>query len=130
VLEESEDMLLDRIMSLAKFDATVCKILMAACAGHPDDETAELIMKRVREHTSMSRDPEAMYDVDHYLDYVKDLVDLSHGFDRVRPIKLMYEKIRDTYEVLLYNKSSLEEVLEYVRQKEQIDAMRENYWKN
>jgi len=130
MLGESNDDIFERVIGLTHKDAAVCKMLTMACIGMRDDESAESLLKRVREHLAITEDEERMYTADYYLLYVKDLLDLSSRFKMVKPVKDLHESIRDSYEVLLYNKGGLGEVLRKIRKEERLEAMRENYWMN
>jgi len=129
-MHESNDDIFERLIRLTHVDAAICKMLMMACAAMKDDDTAEHLLKRVRDHLAITEDADKMYNTEYYLSYVKDLMDLADGFKAVRPVKLMHEKVRDTYEILLYNKNSLDDVLLRLQKQERKAAMRENYWKN
>ena len=130
MLDESNDQIMGRLLNLSSIDKTLCKLLLGACIAIQDDETAEFLIKRLREHIAITDETSLMYDTEHYLSYVKDLVDLSEGFEQVRPVKMLHDKARDTYEVLLYNRDRLTEVLNGLKREDDMDAMRENYWKN
>jgi hypothetical protein len=130
MLDETNDDIFERIVSLTHKDAAVCKMLTMACVGMRDNESAESLLKRVREHLAITEDAESMYTAEYYLSYVKDLMELAAGFRSVPPVKILHESIRDSYEVLLYNKGGLGEVLRKIRKEERLEAMRENYWMN
>jgi len=130
MLEESQDDLLNRMQGIAQVDASICKMLMMACLGMSDGDSAEFLLKRIRDHLAITEDEESMYDPEYYLSYVKDLVELAEGFNHVKPVKYMHENVRDTYEVLLYNKFNLAGILNKLRKQHTKNAMRDNYWMN
>lgn len=130
MLDESKDQILGRIIKLAKADASLCKMLMGACVSMKDEEAAEILLKRLRAHVDTGSDSDKLYNVENYLEYVEDLVDLVSEFKHVPIMKGLHEHVRDTYEVLLYNKIGLYAALQELKRQDHIDAMRENYWMN
>ena len=129
-MKETDEQILGRVAKLNSMANSLCGILTNAAVGMEDELAAEMLFKRVREHISMVRDNDEMYQLEYYMERVHDLVELSSMFKGVPVLKEMHKELLDHYEVLLFNKSSLFKVLNDSRKQDTLNGLRENYWKN
>jgi hypothetical protein len=130
MLEADKGEILKLVAALQHVDAAIVRALSAACVVIKDEEAAAILLERLRQHRELSLDTNSMYSVDYFLNYVKDLVELSEGFKAVPPLYDLHMKAKNTYEVLLYNLPVLYTILENIKTEDRLDAMRENYWRN
>lgn len=130
MLEESPEDILDRVENFALLDLAACKILSTACLMIPDERSAHELLSLLREHMIDQTEVDKLYDIDFYLGYVREVLDLLGGLSSNPMTDELERKIRDTYEVFLYNRSVLGGVLNSASKAARDDAMRDNYWMN
>ena len=130
MFDEDQETMLDRIEEFAAMDAGICRMLAGACLLLESEETAIELLHRVREHISITDDSDRMFEVDYYLDYVKNLVEITEGIKGPGPANRLRESIQDAYEVFLYNRGLLQGVLEGRKKEDDLDGFRRNYYLN
>lgn len=129
-MKETDEQILERVNKLNSMANALCKILTNAAMGMDDDMAAEMLFKRLREHITLVKGNDEMYQTDFYMERVNELVELSAMFKGVPVLGKMHAELRDHYEVLLFNQTSLYKVLNETRKADMIDGLRQNYWKN
>lgn len=129
-MKETDEQILERVNKLNDMANSVCQMLLTASIAMPDDEAAAHLFKKLREHISLVKDNDNMYETEYYMERVHDLVELSSMFKEVPVLKNMYKELQDHYEVLLFNQTSLYKILNETRKQDMLDGLRDNYWKN
>jgi hypothetical protein len=129
-MEESNDQILERVLGLEAKVNHLCNILIAASIKMEDEESAEHLFKRLREHATKPEDINTFYSVEAFLTRLESLVDLASMFQHVPILNKLHDQLRDSYEVLLFNRGGLFKVLNDLKREEIQDGLRENYWMN
>lgn len=76
MLNETPKSIFERVANFSSLDAMACRLLTSACLLIEDEESALELLRQTRAHVRITDDTERMYEVDYYLGYVKDLVDI------------------------------------------------------
>jgi len=130
MFDEDTESILDRIQTLISLDAVACNLMSTACILIRDEESATELLRRIREHVSITEEPKLMYQANYYLDYIKDLLDILSAVEAGGQLPKIRDEVRDHYETLLYNRELLMKSLNYLHQEDQMDQRRNNYWMN
>jgi len=128
--DEDRDSIRARVTTLVELDSTACSMLSTACILIQDDESASELLRRIREHIHITDEAELMYETNYFLDYVKDLLDILSTIESNGPLPQLRSFIRDHYEALLYNRELLMAALNNMKQEDDLDKLRANYWMN
>lgn len=129
-MHESPEDISIRIQKFMTLDSTVCKMLSVSCMVMRDEEGAIELLKRIRSHVKLGEDRIKLFDIEFFLEYIKDLLDILNGFSANPLTDDFKASIQDTYEVFLYNKDSLRYILYDSFNEHRLDKRRENYWLN
>jgi hypothetical protein len=130
VFGETAETIDEKIEVFTLMDAKVCKLLTGACLLMDDEAAAVGLLRRLRNHISITDNEDRMYEVDYYLDYVKDLVEIVEDLQGTKPVRRMRADVKDIYETFLYNRLLLQNVLYLKKKESDLDEMRSNYYLN
>ena len=129
-MKETDEQILDRVNNLNGMASSLCRLLMSASIAMEDNEAADHLFHRLREHVAAVRNNDQMYEVQYYIERVEELVELSSMLKDVPTLGRLHAAILDNYEALLLNRLGLYKVLEGTRRADVHDGLRENYWRN
>lgn len=129
MMYETDKQILKRIMKLESLAGALYGTLSKASISMDDEDSAEYLFKQLRMCMSHINESD-LYSDEEYLISVKNLMTLAEPFKHLPMLKDLYENIRDTYEVFLFNRDTLKSTLKNMKTKSQQDGLRENYWRN
>ena len=113
---------------VAVLEAQLCKAASAACLLMDDSDAAHDVLQSTRDHLNSIKEEEDMFNADTYLTYVSSILTLAKNLgNQSHPLT---REILESFKFFKKNKSNLQSTLTYMKGQKDLQAKRENYWKN